>query len=45
MKDAIDSNVSLLFVLENGSSAEIALVGNEGTVGVSLFIGGKTTSG
>jgi hypothetical protein len=32
--------VSLLYVLENGSSAEIAVVGNEGVVGNSLFMGG-----
>ncbi len=36
--------VSLLYVLENGSSAEIAIVGNEGVVGVSLFMGGETTT-
>jgi len=35
--------VSLLYVMENGSSAEIAVVGNEGIVGVSLFMGGETT--
>jgi CRP-like cAMP-binding protein len=35
--------VSLLYVLENGSSAEIAVVGKEGLVGVSLFMGGGTT--
>jgi CRP-like cAMP-binding protein len=35
--------VSLLFVTENGASAEIAVVGNEGTVGVALFMGGDTT--
>jgi CRP-like cAMP-binding protein len=35
--------VSLLYVLENGSSAEIAVVGNEGIVGVSLFMGGGST--
>lgn len=35
--------VSLHYVMENGSSAEIAGVGNEGVVGVSLFMGGKTT--
>lgn len=39
----IDAIVSLLFVLENGSSTEIAVVGNEGIVGVSLFMGGETT--
>jgi CRP-like cAMP-binding protein len=35
--------VSLLYVLENGASAEFALVGNEGIVGVSLFMGGEST--
>ena len=35
--------VSLLYVMENGSSAEIAVVGNEGLVGVSLFMGGGST--
>ena len=38
------SIVSLLYVMENGSSAEIAIVGNEGIVGISLFMGGETTS-
>ena len=38
-----DCIVSLLYVLENGASAEIAVVGNEGVVGVSLFMGGETT--
>ena len=38
-----DSIVSLLYVMEDGSSAEIAVVGNEGVVGVSLFMGGETT--
>ena len=37
--------ISLLSVMENGESAEIAVVGNEGIVGVSLFMGGKTTPG
>jgi CRP-like cAMP-binding protein len=37
------SIVSLLYVMENGSSAEIAVVGNEGVVGISLFMGGNTT--
>ncbi len=37
------SIVSLLYVMENGSSAEIAVVGNEGLVGVSLFMGGDST--
>jgi CRP-like cAMP-binding protein len=35
--------VSLLYVLQDGSSAEIGVVGNEGVVGVSLFMGGQTT--
>jgi len=35
--------VSLLYVLENGSSAEIAVVGYEGVVGISLFMGGEST--
>ncbi|MFA6504805.1 MAG: Crp/Fnr family transcriptional regulator [Treponemataceae bacterium] len=34
--------VSLLSVMENGSSAEIAVVGNEGIVGIALFMGGET---
>ena len=34
--------VSLLYVLENGASAEIAVTGNEGVVGISLFMGGET---
>lgn len=37
------SIVSLHYVMENGASAEIAGVGNEGVVGISLFMGGKTT--
>jgi len=36
--------VSLLGVMESGASAEIAVVGNEGVVGVSLFMGGDSTS-
>ena len=35
--------VSLLYVMENGDSAEIAVVGKEGMVGVSLFMGGMST--
>lgn len=35
--------VSLLYVMENGASAEIAVVGNEGLVGISLFMGGNST--
>jgi len=38
-----DCIVSLLYVLENGASAEIAVVGNEGILGISLFMGGETT--
>jgi CRP-like cAMP-binding protein len=38
------SIVSLLYVMENGASAEIAVVGNEGVVGVSLFMGGESTT-
>jgi len=37
------SIVSLLYLLENGASAEIAIVGNEGIVGISLFMGGEST--
>jgi CRP-like cAMP-binding protein len=40
----IDSIVSLLYVMEDGSSAEISVVGNEGLVGVALFMGGESTS-
>src|SRR5881396_2043295 len=39
----IDSIVSLLYVMEDGSSAEIAVTGNEGLVGIALFMGGETT--
>src|SRR5688572_5583238 len=39
----IDSIVSLLYVMEDGASAEIAVVGNEGVIGVALFMGGETT--
>jgi CRP-like cAMP-binding protein len=35
--------VSLLYVMESGASAEIAVVGNEGLVGIALFMGGETT--
>jgi CRP-like cAMP-binding protein len=38
-----NSIVSLLYVMENGASAEIAVVGNEGIVGISLFMGGEST--
>jgi CRP-like cAMP-binding protein len=37
------SIVSLLYVMEDGSSAEIALVGNDGLVGIALFMGGEST--
>jgi CRP-like cAMP-binding protein len=37
------SIVSLLYVMEDGASAEIAVVGNEGIVGISLFMGGEST--
>ena len=38
------SIVSLLYVMENGASAEIAIAGNEGLVGICLFMGGDTTT-
>jgi CRP-like cAMP-binding protein len=38
-----NSIVSLLYVMEDGRSAEIAVVGNEGVIGISLFMGGETT--
>jgi len=37
------SIVSLLYVLENGASAEIAVTGNDGLVGIALFMGGEST--
>jgi len=37
------SIVSLLYVMEDGASAEIAVVGHEGIVGISLFMGGEST--
>ena len=39
------SIVSLLYVMESGGSAESAVVGNEGLVGISLFMGGGSTLG
>jgi len=39
----IDTIVSLLYVMENGSSAEISVVGNEGVVGTAAFMGGIST--
>ncbi len=38
-----NSIVSLLYVMQNGASAEISVVGNEGLLGVALFMGGETT--
>ncbi|MGD0502679.1 MAG: Crp/Fnr family transcriptional regulator [Steroidobacteraceae bacterium] len=38
------SIVSLLYLTENGESAEIAVVGNEGIVGIALFMGGESTT-
>lgn len=38
-----NSIVSLLYVLESGASAEISVVGNEGVVGIALFMGGEST--
>ena len=40
----IDAIVSLLYVLEDGGSAEIAVVGNEGVVGIAIFMGGESTT-
>lgn len=39
-----DSIVSLLYVMESGASAEISVVGNEGLIGIALFMGGDSTS-
>ena len=39
----VDCVVSLLYVMKNGESAEIAIVGNEGMVGIALFMGGDST--
>ncbi|MDR3387549.1 MAG: Crp/Fnr family transcriptional regulator, partial [Rudaea sp.] len=38
------SIVSLLYVMEDGASAEIAVVGHDGIVGISLFMGGESTT-
>lgn len=38
-----DSIVSLLYVMQDGASAEIAIVGGEGVIGIALFMGGATT--
>jgi CRP-like cAMP-binding protein len=39
-----DAIISLLYVMQSGESAEIAVVGNDGIVGVALFMGGNSTS-
>jgi len=39
----IDCVVSILYVMENGESAEIAIVGNEGMIGIALYMGGGST--
>jgi CRP-like cAMP-binding protein len=39
----IDGIVSLLYVMENCESAEIAIVGNDGMIGIALFMGGEST--
>jgi len=39
-----DAIVSLLYVMESGSSAEISVVGNEGLIGIAVFMGGESTS-
>jgi len=39
----VDCIVSILYQMENGASAEIALVGNEGVVGIAVFMGGEST--
>jgi len=40
----IDAIVSLLYVLKDGASAEIAVVGNDGAIGIALFMGGTSTT-
>ncbi len=39
----LDSIISMIYVLADGSSAEIAVIGREGMAGISLFMGGETT--
>lgn len=41
----VDAIVSLLYVMENGASAEISVIGNDGMVGIGLFMGGNTMMG
>ncbi|WJM94833.1 Crp/Fnr family transcriptional regulator [Pseudomonas defluvii] len=38
-----DAIISLLYVMEDGASAEISVVGNEGLVGIAVFMGGEST--
>jgi len=37
-----DAIISLLYVMENGASAEISVAGNEGLIGIAIFMGGET---
>ena len=39
----VDGIISLLYVMKNGESAEVAIVGNEGMIGIALFMGGEST--
>jgi CRP-like cAMP-binding protein len=41
----VDCIVSLLYLMEDGASGEISMVGNEGIVGVALYLGGESTPG
>jgi len=40
----VDAIISLLYVMETGASAEISMIGNEGLFGVSVFMGGESTT-
>jgi len=40
----VNALVSILYALENGASAEIGIIGNEGLVGISVFLGGESTT-
>lgn len=40
----VDAIISLLYVMENGDSAEIAVIGNDGVVGIALFMGGDSSA-